>query len=305
MSSNSVSLANDRAHNRDGIHDQDSQSWLELIPQIIFILFIIFLVIFAAYDRNQIVDQFNQFVEWVKIEPLLSGLAIFGIYVCLVVFAFPILYMTIALGFAFSQAFESRYLAFAFGLTMITFSVIFGGVIALLLSRHWLSKTIKKRCLAKHRSFIAINHVITKDGWKTVFLLRLTPFPFSVVSYLLGLTNLRVRDFVMGSLIVSIHIALWLYIGQSIDHFKQIRDQNMAEGGKSPNAQFQFYFLMAEILIAFIVGFVISYKAKKELDRQVELDREEEEIELRRFDQQNQYDMEQNATPQIHNHRKI
>jgi len=41
---------------------------------------------------------------------------------------------------------------------------------------------------------------------------------------------------------------------------------------------------MAEILIAFIVGFIISYKAKKELDRQVELDKEEEQIELRKFD---------------------
>ena len=96
---------------------------------------------------------------------------------------------------------------------MITLSVITGGVLALLLSRHWLSKTIKKRCLSKHRSFIAINHVITKDGWKTVALLRLTPFPFSLVSYLLGITTLRVRDFIAGSLIVSVHIALWLYIG--------------------------------------------------------------------------------------------
>lgn len=84
---------------------------------------------------------------------------------------------------------------------------------ALLLSRHWLSKTIKKKCLSNHRSFIAINHVITKEGWRTVFLLRLTPFPYSVVSYLLGLTTLKVKDFVIGSLVVVVHIGIWLYIG--------------------------------------------------------------------------------------------
>ena len=130
---------------------------------------------------------------FVKEDPLTSSVYIFLLYIGLVVFAFPILYMTVALGFAFTQSFESRYIAFAYGLVLITFSVIAGGVVAMVISRQWLSRTIKRRCLSKHRSFIAINHVVTRDGWKTVFLLRLTPFPYAVVSYLLGFTALKLK----------------------------------------------------------------------------------------------------------------
>eukprot|EP00347_Sterkiella_histriomuscorum_P022746 403337312 len=301
-------------HANNHIHDLDQQTWLELLPQILFVAFIIFLVIYAAYDWDHILQLFNQFVIWVKEDPLTSSFAILVIYVGLVVFAFPILYMTIALGFAFSQAFESSYIAFTYGLIIITTSILMGGVVAFEISRRWLSKSIKRRCLSKHRSFIAINHVITKEGWRTVFLLRLTPFPYSVISYLLGFTALKVKDFIIGSLVVGLHVSIWLYIGLSLDHFKQLRNQQNSQSSTSTNnnnspqkiqgnPQFEFFFLSGEIVIAFLVGFLISYKAKMELDRQIEEDRANELsqqsnnqnqndnnegiIELARFDQNN------------------
>lgn len=170
-------------------------------------------------------------------DPFTSSFYIILLYIGLVVFAFPILYMTVALGFAFTQSFESRYISFAYGLVLITFSVLIGGIIALLISRQWLSKTIKRRCLSKHKSFLAINHVVTRDGWKTVFLLRLTPFPYSVVSYLLGFTALKLKEFIVGSMVVSLHIALWLYIGMSLDHFKAIKSKIMRTPNNSADYQ--------------------------------------------------------------------
>jgi uncharacterized membrane protein YdjX (TVP38/TMEM64 family) len=67
-----------------------------------------------------------------------------------------------------------------------------------------------------------VNQVVTQSGWKTVFLLRLTPLPFSLVSYFLGLTKVRVRDFLLGSSVISLYIALWLYIGKSLERFSDI-----------------------------------------------------------------------------------
>ncbi len=96
---------------------------------------------------------------------------------------------------------------------LITFAVLSGAIIAFLIAKFWLGKTIKKRCLKNHRSFIAINSIVTQSGWRIVMLLRLTPLPFSIVSYFLGLTKVKIRDFLIGSSITSTYIAIWLYIG--------------------------------------------------------------------------------------------
>jgi hypothetical protein len=49
---------------------------------------------------------------------------------------------------------------FAGAFFLITFAVLTGAVIAFLIAKFWLGKTIKKRCLKNHRSFIAINSIV-------------------------------------------------------------------------------------------------------------------------------------------------
>ena len=46
-----------------------------------------------------------------------------------------------------------------------------------------------------------LNGMVTQDGWRLVALLRISPvMPFSITSYALGLTNIRPRDYVLGTL---------------------------------------------------------------------------------------------------------
>ena len=211
--------------------------------------------------------MFINFVEWVRASPIQASLAIFGLYVALIIFTFPIMYLTIALGFAFSTAFESRYLGYLYAWVLITFSVLMGGTLAMLISRYWLTKTIKRKFLKNHKSFLAVNYVLTKDGWKTVFLLRLTPLPFFLVSYFLGITSISVLEFILGTLANAIPIAIQLYIGQSFTRISEIKQLD------DPNYQvppFQVIMLMVEVMVAFFVGFLISYKAKLALDRSIE-----------------------------------
>jgi uncharacterized membrane protein YdjX (TVP38/TMEM64 family) len=174
---------------------------------------IVGLVCYAAYDIEDIKRLFQAFIDFLQKELILSTLIIFAIYFFSVLFAFPIIYTSIALGYAFSQVFSSRVVGYFYGLTVITISIVTGGIAAFLLSRYWLSRTIRKRCLSKHRSFMAINNVITREGWRTVMLLRLTPFPFALVSYLLGITNVRLLEYSLASGIMAVHVAVWLYIG--------------------------------------------------------------------------------------------
>ena len=180
------------------------------------------MICYAAYDIDQITILFEQFISFLRHELLISSVLIFLLYIFSVILAFPIMYISVGLGYAFSQVFSSKIAAYSYGLSLITVSIIAGGVGAFLVSRYWLSRTIKRRCLSKHRSFIAINHVISRQGWKTVMLLRLTPFPFALVSYLLGVTSVKLAEFILGSGIMAVHVAIWLYIGQTLNHFQEI-----------------------------------------------------------------------------------
>ena len=103
-----------------------------------------------------------------------------------------------------------------------------GALSAFFISRHWLGRTIRKRCLKNHKTFMAVNAVISDNGWKTVLLLRLTPLPFSVVSYFLGITKVKTRDFLLGNMIEALHISLWLYVGKSLGRFSDINSKAKA-----------------------------------------------------------------------------
>ena len=100
--------------------------------------------------------------------------------------------------------------------------------------------------------------------------MRLTPLPYSIVSYLLGVTKVSIKDFLIGTSIESVHIALWLYIGKSLERFSDINSKlkspNSADSS-SNSSMLEFVMIGLEILMVFIVGFLVSYKAKVELDR--------------------------------------
>ena len=102
------------------------------------------------------------------------------------------------------------------GGTLLTLALVSGAMCNYLLSRFWLSKSLKSRCLANNRVFRAVNHEITRTGWRTVLLLRLAPFPYAITSYLLGMTNLRMSCFIKGTFAIALKVALWLWIGTSI-----------------------------------------------------------------------------------------
>ena len=67
----------------------------------------------------------------------------------------------------------------------------------------------------KNRKFAAIDSAIGREGWKIVFLLRLTPLlPFNLSNYLYGLTSVAFWPYVMASWIGMMPgTILFVYIG--------------------------------------------------------------------------------------------
>ena len=84
------------------------------------------------------------------------------------------------------------------------------------------------------------------------------------MSYFLGITKVKIRDYLKGTSVVSLYIALWLYIGKSLNKVKEIKSK-----ADKKDQGFDYAFLIFEIVMAFAVGCYISYLAKKELDKKI------------------------------------
>jgi uncharacterized membrane protein YdjX (TVP38/TMEM64 family) len=88
----------------------------------------------------------------------------------------------------------------AAGFGIATISTMCGAVIAFLLARSLLRPFITQ--LIERRSRLRnFDTMLARDGWRFVFLLRLSPImPFAVTSYALGLSSIGLRPYLIGCL---------------------------------------------------------------------------------------------------------
>lgn len=83
-------------------------------------------------------------------------------------------------------------------------------LIARYVARDWITERVQRDA-----RFAAIDAAIALEGRKVVFLLRLSPvIPFNVLNYALGLTQVRLIDFVVASIGMIPGTLLYVYTGK-------------------------------------------------------------------------------------------
>jgi uncharacterized membrane protein YdjX (TVP38/TMEM64 family) len=105
-----------------------------------------------------------------------------------------------------------------FGLTKGTaiafLSATLGASAAFLVSRYVARREVERRFAGDPR-FVAIDQAISRQGRTIVLLLRLSPiFPFNLLNYALGLTQVRFLDFLIASLGMLPGTLLYVYYGR-------------------------------------------------------------------------------------------
>ncbi len=88
-----------------------------------------------------------------------------------------------------------------------------GATLAFLIGRYvaqdWVSKKIKGNV-----TFKAISAAVAQDGFKIVLLTRLSPiFPFNLLNYAFGVTQVSLKDYILGSVGMLPAIILYVYLG--------------------------------------------------------------------------------------------
>ena len=146
-----------------------------------------------------------RFAEWVR------GLGVWGPivfmvgYVVATVAFVPGSILTLAAGAIFGLFRGTAYV-------FVAASV--GSILAFLVSRYLARARIERR-LQGNRRFEAIDRAVGAQGLKIVLLLRLSPlFPFNLLNYALGLTKVRLRDYVVAAIGMLPGTFLYVYYGK-------------------------------------------------------------------------------------------
>ena len=89
-----------------------------------------------------------------------------------------------------------------------------GGCIALLIARH-LARPSLIRLVGRSRTATAVLQAIEHENWRVLGLIRLSsPIPFSLVSYLYGLTRMRLSTFALTTLVgIGPAVTFYAYLG--------------------------------------------------------------------------------------------
>jgi uncharacterized membrane protein YdjX (TVP38/TMEM64 family) len=218
------------------------------------VLWIVGLLALAAamhWLGPQLKTYVTQFSQWIEGLGPWGPLAFILGYIVFTVALIPGSILTMAGGALFGLWFGTLY---------VTCAAVIGSTLAFLISRHLARSRFEER-LADNAKFNAIDRAIGEQGGKIVFLLRLSPvFPFTYLNYALGLSRVRLRDYVLAAVGMVPGTFLYVYYGKAIGDVAAIAAGTAPEKGAE-----QWVMLGVGLLATFAVSAYITRLARKSL----------------------------------------
>ena len=194
------------------------------------------------------------FAEWV------NGLGVWGPIVFIVGYAaatvafLPGSILTLAAGAIFGLG---------PGVVYVFIAAVLGSSAAFLVSRYVARGAIERR-LAGNARFDAIDRAVGEQGRKIVFLLRLSPvFPFNLLNYALGLTQVRFVDYLTASIGMLPGTLLFVYYG------KLAGDVAALAGGVTVQKGAGYYAVFGIGLVATILATMVVTRTARRALREV------------------------------------
>ncbi|WP_238993750.1 TVP38/TMEM64 family protein [Calothrix sp. PCC 6303] len=216
-------------------------------------LAIIFVIIIAKLLNIQSLLQ--QSLIWVQSLGFWGPAAFMLIYNLATILFIPGSILTLGGGVLFGVFWGSIYVFIA-----ATFGALFAFLIGRYFSRDWVSQKINK-----YPKFKAVDFAVAKEGLKIVFLTRLSPiFPFNLLNYAFGVTQVSLKDYILGSVGMIPGTILYVYIGSLAGDIAMI-------GAKTPaaNPTLQWMVRIIGLVATITVTIYVTRIAKKALEESV------------------------------------
>jgi len=102
----------------------------------------------------------------------------------------------------------------AYGFVIVWISATLGATAAFLVGRYLVRDWVTRK-IAANPKLQALDTTVTREGWKIVALMRLSPvIPFNLLNYAFGATRVSLRDYVLASAVGMLPgTAMYVYLG--------------------------------------------------------------------------------------------
>lgn len=163
------------------------------------------ILLLTAAKYFDVQDLLKQALDWVgRLGPW--GPAIFiAMYVAATVLLIPGSVLTLGAGAVFGLV---------RGALIVSLASTLAATCAFLIGRY-LARAAVARKIQGSEKFTAIDRAVAAEGWKVVFLTRLSPaFPFTLLNYAFGLTRVKLGHYVLASWIGMMPgTVMYVYLG--------------------------------------------------------------------------------------------
>lgn len=193
-----------------------------------------------------------ELLHWIERAGVTGLLAYVFVYVLGTVLFLPPGILNIAAGLIFGPV---------VGAVLALLANVLSAIVAFLVSRH-VARSWVARLVARRRRLLAVDRAVEKGGLKVVLLLRMSPVsPFSILNYAFGMSRVRARDYVLGSMLGTVPgTVLYVYIGSLLTSMVQIFSTGAAATSKT-------IFLWVGLIATVAAFSIVARLAKAELKR--------------------------------------
>ena len=214
----------------------------------ILIVALIIPLIFGGYWLEQHIASIE---SWIQSMGHWAGIVFIILFVLLTPLFFSVDALCVIAGAIFDLPTAIAYVLIA---TMIAAALIF-------FIGHSLAKQKIQAILKQHPRLATIDELVERGGIKMLFLIRLLPLPFALVSYALSVSSAKFKGYWVTTTGIFFYNAAITYFGYMAVHLSKQLSQGGDYTGPCNN------FLLGGILICLLVLYLITRIAKTEISK--------------------------------------
>ena len=216
---------------------------------------LIFVAIAALlYFGRGVAGRLPEFAAWVKSLGFWGPAAfILGYGVAAVVLA-PAFLLTVTAGAIWGMA----------GVVYVMVGATLGAVLAFLAARYFVRRFVE-RYVSRNPKLAAIDRAVETEGFRLVFLLRLSPIvAYVLLNYVLGISRVRFRDYLAGSIGMLPTVTAYVYAGKVIGDVALV-----AGGAATPRGPLWFAAIFLGLVAAIAASVFVARAAGRAIAKDV------------------------------------
>lgn len=219
------------------------------------LLAVVAALVAAALFGREAAGYVPAFTRWVQSLGYWGPLAFIAGYAVAAVFMLPAFLLTLSSGAIWG---------FTLGLIYTMTGATVGASCAFVAGRY-LVRHFVQRYVERHPRLLAIDRAVESEGARLVLLLRLSPaVPFVLLNYVLGLSRLRFRDYLIGMAGMTPPAAMYVYAGKLAGDLAAL-----AAGAATPRGTVYYVMITAGFLATVVATVLVTRAAKRALEQSV------------------------------------